>query len=227
MNTTKTDFIKTIKYDVDNPDNIRLYHGTTHAGGKNIPIFGFSINMFTAWNCSCEEYVYFYELNEWAEVNGYEEDSFRAKQISCIEQAAQSGMIQEALLHKQDDYVCVLEFILPPEIKEYLQADDSCEHMDGAFQLDIWIINNLIAEDKCTINVYKYGFAPKCSLLYITGLQDNPYFDAEDALSQTEQEMLMAFSQSHINIPYEDLFCNFKGFMNYYGSQFDQKCYRD
>lgn len=225
---TKADFVKTINYDVNSSENIRLYHGTTHSGGVQIPSFGFSDEIYTVWNCSYDCKVYFYELERYAKVNGYEDESFKLKQSACIHSANEAGQIQEAFLSNPGKFTYVLEFILPPEIKEYMEEDDSCESMSnyGAVQVDIDILNELIKQDKCTINAYQFDFAPKCSLAYICGLLDNPYCsDAFDNFTQTEIDIMEALRKS--NVLLEELFDISFEFDKYYGSQFDKNYYHN
>lgn len=187
-----------INYNPNATDNIHLYHGTRWLG-QGIPSYGFRNDMETIWNCSCEDVVYFYELNKFCEVESCEDDSDMCKKLRIIERTNEQGQIQEATEDVPHNETFVLEFILPKEFEEYILEDDSCENMGsyGAVQMNMALINEIIEQEKCTINVYGIPFFPKLAYFYIAGLIHNPFVtDYLDDLPKGEYSVLETISQS-------------------------------
>lgn len=187
-----------INYNPNATDNIHLYHGTKFLG-KGIPYYGFRDNEESIWNCSCENMIYFYELNAFCKSEGCEEDSDMYKRLRTIERANEQGQIQEATEEVPHDKTFVLEFILPKELEEYILEDDSCEGMGdyGAVEMNMALINEIIEQEKCTINVYGIPFFPKLAYFYIAGLMDNPYTtEYFDNLPKAEHSAIEAIRQN-------------------------------
>lgn len=93
----------------------------------------------------------------------------------------------------------VLEFVLPPETKQFIEEDNSCENMGnyGAVQMDTMVINHFIANGKCTINVYKFDFYPKMAYFYIVGLRNNEFAQTYfDELSKEEMRAIEAIRET-------------------------------
>ena len=189
MTKNTYEIIKNMKLDPKNPNNIRLYHGTTHLGGENIPREGFQFMWPSNWNCSDEEQAYFYELKRFIECECLEDDSFTEQQYRILQRANESAQIQEAMLDQPMYYTYVLELIVPPEFAPFIQEDDSCENMDEAVQIGHDLINTLLKEnfEGYALHVYRFDFCPKCAMLYISGLVDNPLFSA----AFTSQELVI------------------------------------
>lgn len=179
--TNKIDIITHMNFDPSNPNNIRLYHGTSHRGIKYILQEGFLYSGQSIWNCSDEDYSYFYELKRFIKAESLEEDSFKYQQYAAIQRANESAQLQEAMLERPSFHTYVIELVVPPEFAIFIEDDTSCENMYryGAVQILHDHINTLIRTGEYAMHIYKGNFSPKCSLLYVTGLIENEYFCGE------------------------------------------------
>lgn len=221
---TKTEIIASIRYNPTNPDNIRLYHGTTSVGKKNILEYGFGTGMNTIWNCSEYDKVYFYEFNRFAKCEGVDEDEsydFKDIQYLILQRTNESGQIQETILDNPGNSTYVFEIVLPPEAKQYIEEDDSCENMVnyGAVQIDTDIINWFIEYAKCTINIYRFDYFPKMAYFYISGLFNNEFTqDYFDDMDKAEYNAIKAISKADTYQVWEQIVCEVEPqFINYTG----------
>lgn len=229
FNTTKKN-IASIEYAVNNPNNIRLYHGGTHLLRENLFKNGFEYIGRSVWNCSEEDKVYFYEFNRFAKSESIEDDDFDCVQDRVMQRANENGQIQEALLDNPGKYTYVFEFVLPKEAERFIEIDDSCENMElyGAVQMDMDIINMFIELGKCTVNVYKYDFFPKMSYFYIAGLVDNEYAtDFLYDLSSAERRAIEAINNSDTCSIYEEVVLEVYPTFDICNGQLDSKHYHD
>lgn len=228
-NITRT-YIASIEYAVNNPENIRLYHGGTHFLRENLFNFGFENVDTTIWDCSEEDKVYFYEFKRFAKSEGTKNEEFKYVQYSVLERANESGQIQEAILENPGRYTYVFEFVLPREAERYIDVDDSCENMDtcGAVQMDRDVINMFITLGKCTVNVYKYDFFPKMSYFYIAGLTQNPNAsDFFDNLPPVERQAIEAINDTDTYLIYDEIILGACPEFDVCHGQLDPKHYQD
>lgn len=223
---TKTEIIASINYNVSNPDNIRLYHGTTSVGKDVILKTGFAEEMNTIWNCSEYDKAYFYEFDRFVKAEGIDDEDYDFKDIQyrILLRTNESGQIQEATLNKPGTSTYVFEILLPPEAKDFIEEDDSCDRASetGAVQMDVNIINSFIEQGKCTINIYSFDFFPKMAYFYIANLIDNEYTqDYFDDLSKAEYSAINAIRGAETYSIWDAIVCELDPvFIDYIG-QFD------
>ena len=159
-----------------------LFHGTTIEACNEILAGNYNPEK-TVWNCSSDLYMYVWEQNKLAEVDGW--DEFDRISGGCIERANESAQIANAILPNPYNQTAVIQFSIPDYLfnqlmdEGYLDYDDSCENMydSGAMMLRSAVINDLIkAHEEIGIRVYYLPFYPKLSLFYLVGLFNNKYF---------------------------------------------------
>lgn len=160
-----------------------LFHGTTVEAANEILAGNYNPEE-TVWNCSDDYYMYVWEQNKLAEVDGW--DEFDLLSEGCIERANESAQIANAILPNPYNQTVVIQFSIPDYLfnqlmdEGYLDYDDSCENMydSGAMKLRSAVINDLIkAHEEIGIKVYYLPFYPKLSLFYLVGLFNNQYFE--------------------------------------------------
>lgn len=181
---------------------IVLFHGTnTHP--DNILHKGFD-NALTIWNCSDYNQVYFYEYKRWCECEGYDKDDEDSYEV-ILHRANEQAQIQNAVKPEPERATCVLEFHFPEEFGNYIATDSSCKNMEhfGSVQVNLNIINEYMQKGWCKVIVHTYPFAVKCSLMYLTGLVDNEYFEI-DMLPDFEQEALRNLAKGEWNEDFYD-----------------------
>lgn len=159
-----------------------LFHGTTVEAANKILAGNYNPER-TVWNCSDDCYMYVWEQNKLAEVEGW--DEFDLFSGGCIERANESAQIANAILPNPYNQTAVIQFSIPDYLfkhlmdEGYLDYDDSCENMydSGAMLIRSTVINDLIkTREEIGIRVYYLPFYPKLSLFYLVGLFDNRYF---------------------------------------------------
>lgn len=189
-----------------------LYHGTTIEACNEILSGNYNPNE-TVWNCSDDYYMYVWEQNKLAEVEGW--DEFDLFSGGCIKRANESAQIANAILPRPYDETVVIQFSVPDYLFDrlmnegYLDYDDSCENMSdsGAMMLRSAVINDLIkAHKEIGITVYYMPFYPKLSLFYLVGLVDNPYFEETlEKLNQSDYDGLQILSKMDTSAIWEDI----------------------
>lgn len=183
-------------------NEVILFHGSAckpeiiiHNGFDNIP---------GVWNCSEYNQVYFYELKRWCKCEGYELTDESVYNI-IVRRANEQGQIQNAVKENPEHVTYVYEFHFPEEFAEFLETDESCENMEhfGAVQVNMATVNKYMQQEKCKLIIHTFPFSIKCSLLYITGMVDNPNFDM-DSLDDFEQEILKSLVKGEFNEEFYD-----------------------
>ena len=189
-----------------------LYHGTTIEGMRNI-ICGRYDPDETIWNCSGFGYMYAYDLEKWIEAEGYENEDFEDQQNGCASRANESAQIANAIDPDPYSQTCVIEFGISDELyefavnKEYIESDNSVENMAdfGAVQVEACWLNKMIKLGRIDMRVFYYEFNRNLTPFYLSGLLDNPYFEA--TLERLPNEMYEAVKLLHDNsIFIEELF---------------------
>lgn len=184
-------------------DEIVLFHGTIC--GDNILEEGFD-NLPGCWDCSEFNLAYFYEYTRYCECEGWDKEDESAY-FDILSSANSQGQIQNAFLVNPAPHTDVLEFHFPKEFKEYITEDCSCENMVhyGAVEVNISILNKWMKEGKCKIIFHRYPFLTKCSLMYLTGIYNNPMASsAISSLPEYEQKGLEALVKGGFNEDFYD-----------------------
>ena len=189
-----------------------LFHGTTLEGCNEILAGNYNPEK-TVWNCSDDYYMYVWEQNKLAEVDGW--DEFDRISGGCIERANESAQIANAILPNPYNQTAVIQFSIPDYLfnqlmdEGYLDYDDSCENMydSGAMMLRSTVINDLIkAHEEIGIRVYYLPFYPKLSLFYLVGLFNNPYFqETLEKLPDEDYRALELLTHMDFSIIWEDI----------------------
>ena len=186
------------------------YHGTTVEAAKSIISNGFDGATDTVWNCSNSDLLYVRDKEL------FEEDE--AKYL-CVE----SGQIAAAVTDSKETSIIVFEFLVPDEVAEkYFEEDDSCENMDGCFQIDRDELTSLVERGTIQVRVYeaKDAYIPYLRVFYISGLISNRNMTINDDLLYRACETV-AKSDACAYL-YEDLF-GFNSFERKYVSVFEQE----
>ena len=189
-----------------------LFHGTTLEGCNEIFAGNYNPEK-TVWNCSDDYYMYVWEQNKLAEVDGW--DEFDRISGGCIERANESAQIANAILPNPYNQTAVIQFSIPDYLfnqlmdEGYLDYDDSCENMydSGAMKIRSAVINDLIkAHEEIGIRVYYLPFYPKLSLFYLVGLFNNPYFqETLEKLPDEDYRALELLTHMDFSIIWEDI----------------------
>ena len=186
-----------------------LYHGTTIEGMRNI-ICGRYDPDETVWNCSGFGYMYAYDLEKWAECEGYTSDEYGdvdldSSQKACASRANESAQIANAISLDPYSQTCVIEFGISDELyefavnEEYIEPDTSVENMAdyGAVQVEAGWLNKMIKLGRIDMRVFYYEFNRNLTPFYLSGLFENPYF--EETLEKLPCEMYEAVKLLHDN----------------------------
>lgn len=184
-------------------NEIILFHGSAY--GDEILEKGFD-NVPGCWDCSEFNQAYFYEYKRWCRCEGYDEDD-EYSLPTIINRANEQGQLQNAFSVSPRPVTFVLEIHLPEEFDEYIEEDTSCENMShyGAVQVSIPVINKWMKKGKCKIIFHEFTFAVKCSLMYITGMYNNPNAEgAIDSLPSFEREALKSLAKGEFNEDFYD-----------------------
>lgn len=189
-----------------------LFHGTTIEACNEILAGNYNPEK-TVWNCSSDLYMYVWEQNKLAEVDGW--DEFDRISGGCIERANESAQIANAILPNPYNQTAVIQFSIPDYLfnqlmdEGYLDYDDSCENMydSGAMMLRSTVINDLIkAHEEIGIRVYYLPFYPKLSLFYLVGLFNNPYFqETLEKLPDEDYRALELLTHMDFSVIWEDI----------------------
>lgn len=178
-------------------NEVVLFHGSD-CKPENIIHYGFD-NVPGAWLCSEFNQVYFYELKRWCKCEGYKIDDESVYDI-ILRRANEQGQIQNAVKEEPTCVTYVYEFHFPEEFEEFVETDESCDNMEyyGAVQVNLATVNKYMQQGKCKLIIHTFPFSIKSSLLYITGLADNPNFDL-NVLDDFEQEVLASLAKGEFN----------------------------
>lgn len=189
-----------------------LFHGTTVEACNEILAGNYNPEK-TVWNCSDDYYMYVWEQNKLAEVDGW--DEFDRISGGCIERANESAQIANAILPNPYNQTAVIQFSIPDYLfnqlmdEGYLDYDDSCENMydSGAMKIRSAVINDLIkAHEEIGIRVYYLPFYPKLSLFYLVGLFNNPYFqETLEKLPDEDYRALELLTHMDFSVIWEDI----------------------
>ena len=189
-----------------------LFHGTTIEACNEILAGNYNPEK-TVWNCSSDLYMYVWEQNKLAEVDGW--DEFDRISGGCIERANESAQIANAILPNPYNQTAVIQFSIPDYLfnqlmdEGYLDYDDSCENMydSGAMMLRSTVINDLIkAHEEIGIRVYYLPFYPKLSLFYLVGLFNNKYFqETLEKLPDEDYRALELLTHMDFSVIWEDI----------------------
>ena len=186
-----------------------LYHGTTIEGMRNIIIGRYDPDE-TVWGCSSPGYMYAYDLEKWAECEGYTSDEYGdvdldGSQKACASRANEAAQIANAIDLDPYSQTCVIEFGISDELyefavnEEYIEPDTSVENMAdyGAVQVDACWLNKMIKLGRIDMRVFYYEFNRNLTPFHLSGLFDNPYFEA--TLEKLPHEMYEAVRLLHNN----------------------------
>ena len=189
-----------------------LFHGTTVEAANEILAGNYNPEE-TVWNCSDDYYMYVWEQNKLAEVDGW--DEFDLLSEGCIERANESAQIANAILSNPYNQTVVIQFSIPDYLfnqlmdEGYLDYDDSCENMydSGAMKIRSAVINDLIkAHEEIGIKVYYLPFYPKLSLFYLVGLFNNQYFEETlEKLPDEDYRALELLTRMDFSVIWEDI----------------------
>ena len=181
-----------------------LYHGTTIEGMRNI-ICGHYDPDETVWDCSGFGYMYAYDLEKWVECEAYENEDLEDQMKECASRANEAAQIANAIDPDPYSQTCVIEFGISDELyefavnEEYIEPDTSVENMAdyGAVQVDACWLNKMIKLGRIDMRVFYYEFNRNLTPFYLSGLFDNPYFEA--TLEKLPYEMYEAVKLLHNN----------------------------
>lgn len=181
-----------------------LYHGTTIEGMRNIVCGRYDPDE-TVWSCSGFGYMYAYDLEKWAEAEGYENENLEVQINDCAIRTNETAQIANAIRTDPYSQTCVIEFGISDELydyaveKEYIEPDNSVENMAdcGAVQVDACWLNKMIKLGRLDMRIFYYKFNRNLTPFYISGLFDNPYF--EETLEKLPHEMYEAVKFLHEN----------------------------
>lgn len=192
-------------------DKAILVHGTTIDRIEGILKNGFDPQN-GVWSCSDPHRAYFYELEVFAEKEGFDlMDEMEYCYYRMLSIANEQGQINNAFKENCDTKTCVFEFRIP---KKYLEDEDNvCEDSScpnsqhtGAIEIDIDYFDTIMADPETEIYIHYYPFFIKMSLVYIAGLIDNEYCEnAIGNLSSLEYNLLKAMSN---NSNTGDVYCD-------------------
>ena len=97
-----------------------------------------------------------------------------------------------------------MKIILTLLIKIALK-ERSCENMEGAIQISANKLNKMIKNKEVKIHVYTFRFCVKMSLLYLSGIVGNPYFEETlEKLPSIEIKALQILSKVDTSDFFED-----------------------
>lgn len=189
-----------------------LFHGTTIEACNEILSGNYNPEE-TVWGCSDDLYMYVWEQKKLCEVEDWDDSDLPSD--GCIERANESAQIANAILPRPYDETVVIQFSVPDYLfnqlmdEGYLKYDDTLESMydSGAMMFRSAVINQLIKDHKeIGITVYYMPFYPKMSLFYLTGLVDNPYFEATlEKLDRADYDGLQILSKMNTYGVWEDI----------------------
>ena len=160
----------------------RYFHGTTIANFRKMAKDDLSSKDDYTWNCSCDDYIYFWDLRKIFESEFDYEDVESAKKY-CIDTALQSAQLTAAVSNVFENELVVIEFSIDENL---IEDDDSCDNMGLASRV---LFDEINISDIKNVYVCKNGYMPSMRLLYVCGVFDNDYFN-DDKFSEIEIKML-------------------------------------
>ena len=179
----------------------KFFHGTTQ-DGKDAILNGSYGPEKNNWICSDSDFMYAWDRDLLTEAECWDEDYPDFIDQDCIGKANENAQIANALLENPYDRTYVLEFCVSDDKYQnlfdegYISEDSSCENMKGAIQINADKLNEMIKNKEVKIHVYAFRFCVKMSLLYLSGIVDNPYFEESlEKLPSTEIKALQILSK--------------------------------
>ncbi len=155
----------------------KLYHGTSIEAARNIVKNGFDHLGETIWSCSDWNVLYVRNSEEFAY------DDYESPETEAIRECIYSGQIAAAMTDSKETKIAVLEFLVPDEIFESeFEEDDSCENMDGCYEISKDVLQELINDNAIQMNVLVSddAYIPYLRVFYLSSVVNNRNMDIYD-----------------------------------------------